>query len=337
MRTADFHYDLPEELIAQRPPETRGDSRLLVLDRISGEIEDRQFPDILDYLQAGDLLVMNNTRVMAARLYGQKETGGKIEILVERLLDAHHVIAHVRSSKSPRPGSYLHVEGHRLLMERREGDLFVLASEDIDFPSLMSSHGHMPLPGYIDREDEALDQQRYQTVYAQTPGAVAAPTAGLHFDEDMLTQIRAKGVEIGFVTLHVGAGTFQPVRVDNISDHVMHKEWLQVDAELVEQVQSTRERGGRVFAVGTTSVRSLESAAADGELKPYSGDTQLFITPGYEFRVIDGLLTNFHLPESTLIMLVSAFGGFESVMRAYRHAVEQQYRFFSYGDAMLLK
>jgi len=337
MRLSDFHYDLPDELIAQHPAKQRGASRLLCLDGPSGAISDRMFQDLPTLLQPGDLLVFNNTRVMAARLYGQKASGGRVELLVERLLGEREALAHVRASKSPKVGSDLLVEGARLTVTGRDDGLFRLSLAEGSFTALMDLHGHMPLPPYIRRPDDDADQSRYQTVYARKPGAVAAPTAGLHFDQAMLDRLTVMGVEQAFVTLHVGAGTFQPVRVEDIAQHRMHAEWVEVSQQVVDQVAATRARGGRVVAVGTTSVRSLESAAADsGQLQAYAGDSRLFITPGYRFRVVDALLTNFHLPESTLMMLVSAFAGYDHVMAAYRHAVAQRYRFFSYGDAMFL-
>ncbi len=335
MRTSDFRYSLPEELIAQYPARNRVDSRLLVLDPLAG-VKDTLFAAMPDLLQPGDLLVFNDTRVMAARLYGHKESGGRIEILLERLLSDQRALAQVRASKAPRPGSSLQVGEYRLHVDGREGDMFLLSLQKNHFPGLMKAHGHMPLPPYIRREDESFDESRYQTVYAQRDGSVAAPTAGLHFDEVLLKTLSEKGVDSARVTLHVGAGTFQPVRVENLDEHVMHAEWVEVSEQVCEKIAQTRNRGGRVIAVGTTSVRSLETAAASGECKPYCGDTRLFITPGYPFRVVDALFTNFHLPESTLLMLVCAFGGYEPVMNAYRHAVEKGYRFFSYGDAMFL-
>ncbi|MFR0691648.1 tRNA preQ1(34) S-adenosylmethionine ribosyltransferase-isomerase QueA [Enterobacterales bacterium AE_CKDN230030158-1A_HGKHYDSX7] len=336
MRVADFHFDLPEALIARHPLPERRSSRLLVLDGPSGELSHRQFADILGFLKPGDLMVFNNTRVIPARLFGQKASGGKLEILVERVLDSHRVLAHVRSSKSPKPGSKILIDGGgEAEMLQRHDALFELGfSEDV-LP-LLERVGHMPLPPYIDRPDEDADRERYQTVYAERAGAVAAPTAGLHFDEALLESIRAKGVETAFVTLHVGAGTFQPVRVERIEDHHMHNEWLEVSQEVVDAVTACKARGGRVVAVGTTSVRSLESAARDGVLKPFSGDTDIFIFPGRPFHVVDALVTNFHLPESTLLMLVSAFAGYPETMAAYAAAVEQGYRFFSYGDAMFI-
>ena len=337
MQTRDFDYHLPGELIAQYPLAERSASRLLYLH--GDQPEDRMFSQLPNLLRSGDLLVFNNTRVIPARLHGHKDSGGKIEVLVERVLDEHRVLAHVRASKSPKTGSLLHLEQDlEATMLGREGDLFELRFEgDQSVIDLLDAHGHMPLPPYIERADEAQDQQRYQTVYARYPGAVAAPTAGLHFDQPMLDRLADMGIEFGYVTLHVGAGTFQPVRVDNIHDHVMHAEYIDVGAELVEQVERTRQRGGRVVAVGTTAVRSLESAARSGHLQSFQGDTDIFIYPGYRFQVVDALITNFHLPQSTLLMLVCAFAGYRPVMEAYRHAVQQGYRFFSYGDAMLLE
>jgi S-adenosylmethionine:tRNA ribosyltransferase-isomerase len=342
MRRSDFQFELPSELIAQYPTEQRPASRLLHLQADTGQITDRQFRDFPSLLQAGDLLVLNDTRVIPARLWGQKDSGGKVEILVERLLGDDQLLAHVRASKSPKPGRrLLFDDAVEAEVVRREGDLFVLKFRDGDHPAadvaaILDRLGHMPLPPYIEREDINTDRERYQTVYARQQGAVAAPTAGLHFDEAMLQQLQQQGVEIVFVTLHVGAGTFQPVRVDDITAHQMHSEWMQLSDEVVQAVSNTRARGGRVIAVGTTSVRCLETAARGGELAAYSGETDIFITPGYRFRVVDALLTNFHLPESTLLMLVSAFAGHDNTMRAYRHAVVERYRFFSYGDAMFI-
>lgn len=336
MRVADFHFELPESLIARHPLAERRASRLLVLDGTSGGLEHRRFADLLNYLRAGDLMVFNDTRVIPARLFGQKASGGKLEILVERVLDDDRVLAHVRASKSPKPGSKILIEGGgEALMLARHDALFELRFDQSVLP-LLERVGHMPLPPYIDRPDEAADRERYQTVYADRAGAVAAPTAGLHFDEGLLAAIREKGVDTAFVTLHVGAGTFQPVRVERIEDHHMHREWLEVGPDVVDAVAACRARGGRVIAVGTTSVRSLESAARDGVLKPFSGDTDIFIYPGRPFHVVDALVTNFHLPESTLLMLVSAFAGYPETMAAYAAAVEQGYRFFSYGDAMFI-
>ena len=337
MQTSDFHFDLPEELIAQHPPEQRGDSRLLHVNGETGSLHDRHFSDLPDLLEPGDLLVFNNTRVMKARLFGAKETGGRVEILVERLLEADRAQVHIRASKSPKPGSAIEVDGHLLEVVGRDDSLFELHCPDASFPELMDRHGHMPLPPYITRPDAMEDMERYQTVYAEREGAVAAPTAGLHFTPEMLSMLRQKGVRTAHVTLHVGAGTFQPVRVESLDEHVMHSEWLEVTQAVCDSVGETRASGHRVVAVGTTSMRALESASASGELRPMTGDTRLFITPGYRFRSVDMMLTNFHLPESTLMMLVCAFGGYDTMMRAYRHAVEERYRFFSYGDAMLIE
>lgn len=336
MQLSDFHYELPDELIAQQPSARRGDSRLLHLPVDQSPI-DRHFSVLPDLLQPGDLLVFNDTKVIPARLIGSKASGGQVEILIERLVGVDEALAHVRASKSPKTGGRLLVEGREIEVLGRETSLFRLRVTAGSFADLLDAHGHVPLPPYIKRADTILDQQRYQTVYGERPGAVAAPTAGLHFDDAMLQRLADRDVESARVTLHVGAGTFQPVRVDDIDRHEMHSEWLEVTEETVEAVRRTRAGGRRVVAVGTTSVRSLETAAATGRLMPYRGDTRLFITPGYRFNVVDMLLTNFHLPESTLLMLVSAFAGHDRVMRAYRHAVSERYRFFSYGDAMLLE
>jgi S-adenosylmethionine:tRNA ribosyltransferase-isomerase len=339
MRVADFDFELPESLIAQHPLAERAASRLLCLNGRSGAIEDRQFRDLPSKLRAGDLLVFNDTRVIPARLFGTKSTGGKVEVLVERILDDHRALAHVRASKAPKPGSGFVVDGGvRVDVTGRRDDLFELRFDDPrSVLGILEASGHMPLPPYIARADESADRERYQTVYAARPGAVAAPTAGLHFDRSMLETVRALGVDIAHVTLHVGAGTFQPVRVDELKDHVMHAEIVDVPPRVCEQVRATRARGGRVIAVGTTSVRSLEAASQRGAIEPYQGETQIFIYPGYQLISVDALITNFHLPRSTLLMLVCAFGGYENVMRAYRHAVEKKYRFFSYGDAMWLE
>ncbi len=338
MRRSDFTFDLPDELIAHHPLPSRGGSRLLCLNGQDGRCQDRMFRDLETLLRPGDVLVMNDTRVIPARLFASKETGGRVELLVERLRPGQQALVHLRSSKTPKPGSRLLLEGGgSAVVEGREGDCFVLEFQ-LPCPVLeyLEAHGHMPLPPYIRREDVAADRERYQTVIAREPGAVAAPTAGLHFDQDMLERLRGKGVELATVTLHVGAGTFQPVRVENLAEHRMHSEWLQVDQPTCALINDARQRGGRVVAVGTTVVRSLESAARSGELRPYAGETDIFIYPGYRFQAVDALVTNFHLPESTLIMLVSAFAGYEYVMAAYRHAVRERYRFFSYGDAMFI-
>jgi S-adenosylmethionine:tRNA ribosyltransferase-isomerase len=336
-RLSDYRYPLPEELIAQYPPAKRGDSRLLGLDGPSGALADRHFSDLPSLLRPGDLLVFNDTKVIPARLFGHKESGGKIEVLVERLLGPREALAQVRVSKSPKPGSRLLLDGGgQLSVLGREGEFYRLESADEELLPLLERCGHIPLPPYIQRSDEHQDAERYQTLFAARPGAVAAPTAGLHFDQTMLERLAAMGVDTARVTLHVGAGTFQPVRHDDLDRHQMHAEWAEVSTAVVEQVRRTRARGGRVVAVGTTSVRSLESAAAAGELQPFQGDTRLFIRPGYRFNCVDCLITNFHLPESTLLMLVAAFAGYENMLAAYHHAVEQRYRFFSYGDAMWL-
>lgn len=337
MKTADFDFHLPEELIAQYPLDERTASRLLHLS--GATVSDRLFSDLTELLSPKDLLVFNNTRVIPARLHGQKETGGKVEVLVERVLDNHHLLAHVRASKSPKAGARLILEQFiNATMVEREGDLFKLRFEgNTGVLELLDQYGHMPLPPYIEREDETADQERYQTVYAKHAGAVAAPTAGLHFDQKMLDQLAEKGLKSAFVTLHVGAGTFQPVRVDDINDHHMHAEYIDVDASVVELIRQTKAQGGRVIAIGTTAVRSLESAAMHGKLAEFHADSQIFIYPGYEFKVVDAMVTNFHLPQSTLLMLVSAFSGHKIIMDAYQHAVNEKYRFFSYGDAMFLE
>ncbi|MEB4592283.1 tRNA preQ1(34) S-adenosylmethionine ribosyltransferase-isomerase QueA [Candidatus Thiothrix sp. Deng01] len=338
MQLSDFHYDLPPELIASEPLAERSASRLLVLNGSTGEYRDGRFTDLLTLLQPEDLLVFNDARVIPARLLGRKASGGKVEVLVERITDAHAVLAHIRASKAPRSGVRLYLED---MLEAevvgRQGDLFEVRFLHEDPPlALLERYGHIPLPPYIEREDTAADRERYQTVYAQKPGAIAAPTAGLHFDAAILAALAQKGVHTAAVTLHVGAGTFQPVRVQDLSQHVMHAEYVDVSRQVCDAVAACRQRGGKVVAVGTTSVRSLESAAQGGVLQPLQGDTQLFITPGYRFNVVDAMITNFHLPESTLLMLVSAFAGYQNVMEAYRHAVHQKYRFFSYGDAMFI-
>lgn len=339
MRRQDFTYSLPEDLIAKQPQADRSSSRLLCLDGATGNLHDGVFTDLLDYVRPGDLMVFNDTRVIPARVFGQKSTGGQVEILVERLLDRHRLLAQVRASKAPRPQSTLIlVDGTELLVQARHNDLYELI-----FPparsalEVLEEVGHMPLPPYIDRADQPSDRERYQTVYSQHQGAVAAPTAGLHFDEPLMQALREKGVSIAFVTLHVGAGTFQPVRANDIRDHVMHSEVMELSASVAQQVNATRSAGGRIIAVGTTSVRCLETAAQTGELSAYQGETNIFIYPSYRFRIVDCLITNFHLPESTLLMLVCAFAGYQHTLAAYQHAVAQRYRFFSYGDAMFIE
>lgn len=350
MLVSDFHFDLPDNLIARYPTPERTASRLLKLDGNTGALTDQHFPDLLEDIQAGDLLIFNNTRVIPARLYGRKSSGGKLEVLVERVLDEHRCLAHIRASKAPKEGAEIILgedklgegNGFHAIMTARHGALFELQfSATQPLFDLLQQAGHMPLPPYIDRPDEDADQERYQTVYSKVLGAVAAPTAGLHFDNAMLEKLSEKGVQTAFVTLHVGAGTFQPVRVENILDHQMHAEYAEVSEEVVEKILATKAAGKRVIAVGTTSVRSIESAAQAAEqsgklITPFFSDTQIFLYPGKTFKVVDALVTNFHLPESTLIMLVSAFAGYRHTMQAYQHAVANQYRFFSYGDAMFI-
>ena len=336
MHLTDFDFDLPAELIAQVPLAERAASRLLVVDPSQQALRDRHFTDLGECLRKGDLLVFNDTRVIPARLFGRKASGGKVEVMVERVLDARNLLAHVRASKAPKAGGKLILEvGIECHVLRREQDLFVLQQRHGDWLELLEQHGHVPLPPYIQRADVDADRERYQTVYAHNPGAVAAPTAGLHFDDAMLAALRQQGIESAHLTLHVGAGTFQPVR-DDIDSHVMHAERVEVPQSTVDAIISARQRGGRVVAVGTTVVRSLETAAAAGTLSAFDGESQLFIKPGFNFHVIDAMLTNFHLPRSTLLMLVSAFAGTELMRRAYAHAVAQRYRFFSYGDAMFI-
>lgn len=343
MQKADFSFELPEQLIARYPQPERSASRLLQLAKSGGAIVHGRFTDILSRVEPGDLLVFNNTRVIPARLFGQKASGGKVEVLVERLLDDKRFLAHIRASKAPKAGNELILEQQaQVVMLARQGELFELEYQGDDTVlAMLERLGHMPLPPYIDRPDAQSDRERYQTVYNAKPGAVAAPTAGLHFDQPLLDALQAKGAEFAFVTLHVGAGTFQPVRVDDILQHQMHAEYIEVPPEVVAAVNACKARGNKVIAVGTTSVRSLESAAqfakaAGQPLQPYYGDTQIFIYPGYQFAVIDGLVTNFHLPESTLLMLVSALAGREQILHAYHEAIREQYRFYSYGDAMLI-
>ena len=337
MRVAHFQFDLPDELIARYPLAERRASRLLVLDGPSGAIAHQQFTDLLNYLRPGDLMVFNNTRVIPARLFAKKLTGGKLEVLVERVLDTDRVLAHVRASKAPKVGSTIEFEnGTQATLLARHDSLFEWQFTEPVLP-LLERIGHMPLPPYMERADEHADRERYQTVYAEHAGAVAAPTAGLHFDDQLMASIRELGVDTAFVTLHVGAGTFQPVRVETLEEHQMHHEWLQVSQDVVDAVAACKARGGRVVAVGTTSVRSLESAAqATGEIQAFAGETDIFLYPGRPFHVVDALVTNFHLSESTLLMLVAAFAGYPEIMDAYRSAVEHKYRFFSYGDAMFI-
>ncbi len=338
MKRSDFQFDLPPELIAQEPPATRGDSRLLVLDGVAGTYSDSHFSMLSDLLRAGDLLVLNDTRVLPARLLGRKASGGRVEVLVERVLDEHRLLAHVRANRAPRTGTTLVLaRGLAATVRARHDDLFELVfTSATPVVELLERHGRVPLPPYIDRPVTAEDSDRYQTVYARHPGAVAAPTAGLHFTPELLAKLREHGVEQAFVTLHVGAGTFQPVRVEQLAEHHMHAERLEVGESVCHAIRVVRERGSRVVAAGTTVVRALEAACASGEPLPFNGDTDIFIYPGYRFRCVDALITNFHLPESTLLMLVSAFAGYQTVIAAYRHAVASRYRFFSYGDAMFM-
>lgn len=351
MRVRDFHFDLPDELIARYPTEKRSASRLLYLNGASGEYRDEKFTDLPAHLNPGDLLIFNNTRVIPARLFGRKATGGKLEVLVERVLDEKRCLAHVRASKSPKEGAELILGEDKLgegngfvaIMTARHDALFELEfNAEKPLFELLNLAGHMPLPPYIDRPDENSDQERYQTVYSKVLGAVAAPTAGLHFDQAMLTQLEENGIQTAFVTLHVGAGTFQPVRVETLEEHKMHSEYAEVSQEVVDKILATKAAGKRVICVGTTSVRSIESAAQAAEkegklIAPFYSDTAIFLHPGKTFRVVDALVTNFHLPESTLIMLVSAFAGYSNCMQAYQHAVAEKYRFFSYGDAMFIE
>ena len=343
MQVADFHFELPDELIARYPQAERSASRLLCMDRQTGALSHRIFRDIAELIQPGDLLVFNNTKVIPARLYGQKSTGGKLEVLVERLLDERRFLAHIRASKAPKVGSLLILEQEaEVVMQSRQGELFELELQgDESVLMMLERLGHMPLPPYIDRPDSEQDKARYQTVYHEKPGAVAAPTAGLHFDDALLQRLQEKGVQFAFVTLHVGAGTFQPVRVEQVTEHQMHAEYIEVEQTVIDAVNACKARGNKVIAVGTTSVRALESTAQHAmqqqqPLAPFQGDTRIFIYPGYQFQLVDGLITNFHLPESTLIMLVSAFSQRDYVMNAYQTAVQQNYRFYSYGDAMFI-
>ncbi|MFN3543883.1 MAG: tRNA preQ1(34) S-adenosylmethionine ribosyltransferase-isomerase QueA [Thiobacillus sp.] len=336
MRVADFDFDLPPELIAQFPTAERGGSRLLHVDAAGG-LHDRMFRDLPALLRPDDLLVMNDTRVIKARLFGTKDSGGKVELLVERVMNEYEALAFIRASHAPKPGSTIRVgDDVTLAVLAREDDLTLLR-----FPEpvleVLDRYGRLPLPPYITHAPTEEDERRYQTVYAREPGAVAAPTAGLHFDEAMLATLAAQGVRSAYVTLHVGAGTFQPVRVDDVADHTMHGERYTIPHGVVDAIAETRRRGGRVVAVGTTSLRALEAAAQSGDLRAHSDETDIFITPGYAFRVVDALITNFHLPKSTVVMLVSAFSGIEAIRAAYTHAVRHRYRFFSYGDATFLE
>ncbi len=341
MRTQDFDFYLPQTLIAQHPTPNRTASRLLELSGKSGELADKQFTDLPQLLHPGDCLIFNDTRVIKARMFGHKATGGAIEMLVERITTSQEIWAHIKASRAPTPGSLIQLGSRDISFKAevlgRDDDLFHLRFlNKQNVFEILEKIGHLPLPPYITHNADAQDETRYQTVYAKHAGAVAAPTAGLHFDKQMLTALQAMGVNIAFVTLHVGAGTFQPVRVENIAEHKMHSEWFTVPQATVDCITQAKQTGKSVIAVGTTSLRALESAARNGPLAATSGETDIFITPGYQFRVIDKLITNFHLPKSTLLMLVSAFAGMENIRHAYQHAIQQQYRFFSYGDAMLI-
>ena len=339
MRTTDFDFYLPDELIAQFPATERTASKLLKLDGKTGQLNDEKFIDLPQFIAPGDLLVFNNTKVIKARLAGAKATGGQIEALIERVIDTHHALAHIKSSRSPKPGSrLLFANAFEAEVIERQDDLFLLKiHSETDLLDLLDQYGSLPLPPYITHAADAHDDERYQTVFAKQPGAVAAPTAGLHFDDAMLERLKVHGVNFAYVTLHVGAGTFQPVRVDDIREHKMHTELYSVPAETVTLIQATKAQGKKVTAIGTTALRALESAARSGELMGGAGETDIFITPGYKFKVVERLLTNFHLPKSTLLMLVSAFAGLTHIQQAYQHAIAQKYRFFSYGDAMLIE
>ncbi len=336
MKLQDFDYILPDDRIARHPAPERTGSRLLVLNGSDGILSDRQFKDLPELLRPNDCLIFNDTRVIKARLFGHKSTGGRIELLIERLRGTHEALCHMKGSKGLQPGAILHFQSAQATFLGREGNCVNL-SFSLPVLELLETQGEMPLPPYIDRQPDTTDDSRYQTVYAKHPGAVAAPTAGLHFDEALLETLKQQGIIIARVTLHVGAGTFQPVKVEDITQHEMHAEWAHVPKETVEAIQKAKAAGGRVIAVGTTSLRSLESAAtAPGHIQPFEGETNIFIYPGYTFKIVDVLLTNFHLPKSTLLMLVSAFAGFDHIKVAYQHALDHHYRFFSYGDAMFI-
>lgn len=344
MRTEDFNFYLPAELIAQHPTSDRAASRMLHLNGENGSLNDSAFMDLPDYLQAGDLLVFNDTRVIKARLFGHKHSGGNVEVMIERVIDQHSAYAHVRASRAPKVGSLLKLaNAFDVEVIARHDDLFELrflnaaSAPDLSVLDLLEQYGALPLPPYITHTATSEDEERYQTVFSKHLGAVAAPTAGLHFDAAMLASLKEKGVNTTYVTLHVGAGTFQPVRVDNIAEHKMHSELYNISQNTIEMITQTKMRGGKVIAIGTTALRALESAAQNGSLTAGSGETSIFITPGYHFKVVDRLFTNFHLPKSTLLMLVSAFAGVSNIKQAYEHAIAQQYRFFSYGDAMLIE
>jgi len=338
LQISDFHYLLPSELIAQFPTKTRTESKLLFLNKKTGETQDLLFPALIDLLEPSDLLVFNNTHVIPARLYGKKKTGGKIEILIERILSEKEALVHVKSNKKCKiPMEIQFDENINATLFEKDEDFFKIKFDmTCSLLNLLDERGHVPLPPYIHRSDTKDDQLRYQTIYAKIPGAIAAPTAGLHFDESFFSMLKAKKIQTAFVTLHVGSGTFKPVKCENIKDHKMHREWMCIDEDTCRLVLETKKKGGRVIAVGTTSVRCLEAVARQGELRAFSGETDLFIYPGFKFNIVDGLVTNFHLPCSTLLMLVCAFASREDVLRAYQHAVQHRYHFFSYGEAMCI-
>ena len=337
MKSSDFDYYLPEHLIAQYPLNKRDMSKLLVFNRQKQGIDDKHISDIIDYINPGDLLVLNNSKVMAARLYGQKTSGGKVEILIERVISSSEITAHMRANKAPQIGSDILISGNRFKILSKQETLYRFKLEDGNIWDIMDADGHMPLPPYMKRTDTLSDKDRYQTVYSKELGSVAAPTAGLHFTDELLTKVENKtGQKIGFVTLHVGSGTFQPVKVEDVHSHQMHSEYIEVSQELCDRIKKTKDRGNRVIAVGTTTVRSLETAAISGEISEYIGESDIFLYPGKSFNVIDAMITNFHLPKSTLIMLVSAFATRDDILSVYKHAIDNSYRFFSYGDAMLI-
>ena len=337
MKTDDFDYTLPEELIASYPLDSRDESRLLKLNKTTGDIEDCIFRDFVDFITPKDLLIFNDSKVMLARLYGKKSTGAKLEFLIEKIKTPKIFETHIKSNRSPSIGSEIFVEDTLAKVLEKDGSLYLLELiGDKDVYTLMNEFGHIPLPQYMKRDDEEFDAERYQTVYAKDLGSVAAPTAGLHFSEELMQKIKDKGVGTAYITLHVGSGTFKPVQVDDVNNHKMHSEVISVSEEVCEKIRQTKANGGRVIAIGTTSVRSLETAGINGEIEPYQGDTEIFLYPGKKFSVVDAMITNFHLPKSTLIMLVSAFADKEKIMKAYAHAIENKYRFFSYGDAMFI-
>jgi S-adenosylmethionine:tRNA ribosyltransferase-isomerase len=335
MKLSDFDFDLPKSLIAQYPSSIRTDSRLLVLRDI---IDDSTFSQLGNFLKPNDLLVLNDTKVIAARLFGHKDSGGKVEVLVERLINDHEALVMIKSSRSPKIGTYVVLENKsRIKICDKNDGIYKVNFESDSILNVLNEIGHIPLPPYINREDSKEDQSRYQTVYAKNDGAVAAPTAGLHFDEMLLSSLEHQGINHTFLTLHVGAGTFQPVKVEDIESHKMHSEYYEISTETIDKIEQAKALGGRIIAVGTTAVRALESASVNGSLKHQKGDTDIFIYPGFKFQIVDAMITNFHLPKSSLLMLVSAFIGFEEMFETYSHAIKEKYRFFSYGDAMLLE